>query len=58
MYFANGDIKEGYFENGVFKFEGNENEIKQYMIRNKLIKHLKEDGEDVSNGKMRNKFRE
>lgn len=31
MYFANGDVKEGYFENGVFKMDGDEQSIKHYM---------------------------
>jgi len=28
MIFATGEVKEGFFDNGVFKFEGNELQIK------------------------------
>jgi hypothetical protein len=36
MIFATGEIKEGFFDNGVFKFEGNESHIKSYMMKNKI----------------------
>lgn len=36
MQFSNGEIKEGYFENGAFKFEGTKEEIERYMRQNKI----------------------
>ena len=37
MIFANGEVKEGLFLNGVFKMDGNEQDIKRYIKKNKLI---------------------
>ena len=34
MLFANGETKEGLFENGVFKIEGTEAEIREHLKRN------------------------
>ena len=34
MLFANGETKEGLFENGVFKIEGTETEIREHLKRN------------------------
>ena len=34
MLFSNGEIKEGLFENGIFKIEGTEEEIREYLIKN------------------------
>lgn len=47
MYFANGEVKEGYFENGVFKVEGSEDEIREYMKRNRI--YLDYDNDDLAN---------
>jgi hypothetical protein len=33
MLFANGETKEGYFENGIFKVEGSEQEIREMMSK-------------------------
>ncbi len=33
MLFATGETKEGYFENGVFKIEGTEYEIREMMSK-------------------------
>lgn len=47
MYFANGEVKEGFFENGVFKVEGTEDEIREYMKRNRIF--LDYDNDDLAN---------
>jgi hypothetical protein len=31
MIFSNGEIREGLFENGVFKMEGTEEEVRDYI---------------------------
>jgi hypothetical protein len=36
MIFATGEIKEGFFDNGIFKFDGNEAKIKQFMKVNNI----------------------
>ena len=33
MKFSNEEIKEGLFENGIFKLEGNEIEINEYLTK-------------------------